>query len=153
MKTIIKYLLFLISITVNAQLVEETTIYSYDNLNRLVKVVFNDGDTKEYVYDNLGNRLQINMETLSIDSETLKNTITVYPNPTNQFININLPETIINQKVEIIIYDINGRELKTNKQQIESTTFSLDVSAFSNGVYLLRILNGDKKWSQLFIKK
>ncbi len=153
MRAIIKYLLIAISFTANAQLVQEITDYEYDNLNRLVKVVFNDGDTKEYVYDNLGNRIQINMETLSIDAETLKNTITVYPNPTNQFININLPETIINQKVDIIIYNINGRELKTNKRQIESTTFSLDVGAFSNGVYLLRIVRDKEQFSQLFIKK
>lgn len=33
--------------------------YQYDNLNRLIKVVFNHGETYEYVYDNLGNRTQL----------------------------------------------------------------------------------------------
>lgn len=37
---------------------EENTIYEYDNLNRLVRVAFNNGTIFEYTYDNLGNRIQ-----------------------------------------------------------------------------------------------
>ena len=122
--TIITYILLLISITVNAQLVQETQTYEYDNLNRLVKVVFNNGNTKEYVYDNLGNRIQVNLQTLNVDSETLQNTITFYPNPTSQFININVPDRILNQNVQVILYDINGRQLTSNIEQVQSTTLS-----------------------------
>ena len=57
MKTTIKYLILLISISANAQLEQKTTNYSYDNLNRLVQVVFHNGIVYEYQYDNLGNRL------------------------------------------------------------------------------------------------
>ena len=57
------------SISANAQLQQETTNYSYGNLNRLVQVVFNDGSTKNYVYDDLGNRTQLNIQTLSIDKK------------------------------------------------------------------------------------
>lgn len=57
MKNII-HILFLIPITLFAQeWHEEDNIYEYDNLNRLVKVVFHNGIVYEYQYDNLGNRL------------------------------------------------------------------------------------------------
>src|SRR5690606_17786622 len=35
----------------------EECVYEYDNLNRLVKVVFHNGIVYNYTYDNLGNRL------------------------------------------------------------------------------------------------
>ena len=153
MKTKIKYMLFLISIATNAQLAQQTKTYEYDDLNRLVKVIINDEDSKEYVYDNLGNRIQVHLETLDIQTETLENTITVYPNPTSQLININLPDRILQQNVEVSIYDINGRIISTDVQRIQSTTYTVDVGAFLTGVYLIRIVKDDEKWSQMFIKK
>ena len=57
MKNLI-YILFLIPITLLAQdWHEEQRTYKYDNLNRLVKVVFNNGIVYKYQYDKLGNRL------------------------------------------------------------------------------------------------
>ncbi len=57
MKNLIR-ILFLIPITLFAQdWHEEQRSYEYDNLNRLVKVVFHNGIVYEYQYDNLGNRL------------------------------------------------------------------------------------------------
>ena len=57
MKNLI-HILFLIPITLFAQdWYEEERTYEYNNLNRLVKVVFNNGIVYEYQYDNLGNRL------------------------------------------------------------------------------------------------
>ncbi|WP_430411339.1 T9SS type A sorting domain-containing protein [Kordia sp.] len=57
MKNLINILLFIIPITLFAQVHEEQRMYEYDNLNRLVKVVFYSGIVYEYNYDNLGNRL------------------------------------------------------------------------------------------------
>ncbi len=52
------HILFFIPITLFAQdWHEEQRTYEYDNLNRLVKVVFHNGIVYEYQYDNLGNRL------------------------------------------------------------------------------------------------
>lgn len=57
MKNLIN-IIFLIPITLFAQdWHEEERTYEYDNLNRLVKVVFYNGIVYEYQYDNLGNRL------------------------------------------------------------------------------------------------
>ncbi|WP_298509058.1 T9SS type A sorting domain-containing protein [uncultured Kordia sp.] len=53
----ILFLIFLTPIALFAQIHEESRIYEYDNLNRLVKVVYYSGIVYEYNYDNLGNRL------------------------------------------------------------------------------------------------
>lgn len=153
MKTTIKYILLLISITANAQLVQEETTYSYDNLNRLIQVVFYEGSTHNYIYDDLGNRIQLNIQSLSIDEETLKNTITVYPNPTSNIINIAFPKNLISKETNVIIYDINGSLVKDYKATIENNNVSIIISQLANGVYLIKVVNDKKTWSQLFIKK
>jgi len=153
MKTTIKYLLILISITANAQLEIETTTYSYDNLNRLAQVVFNDGSTHDYVYDDIGNRTQLNIETLSIDAETLKTPIIVYPNPTESYLNIKFPTEFNSKDIVIELYDVNGKLVTDNKSKVQDNHINIDVKSLSNGVYLLHLKSDDKKWSQLFIKK
>ena len=155
MKTTIKYLLLLIGITANAQLQQETTTYSYDNLNRLVQVVFNDDSTHDYVYDDIGNRTQLNITdvTLGIDSETLQNPIIVYPNPTDSFLNIKLPDSFISQNLTIQLYDVNGRLVANSKPTITDNQITINVNTLSNGVYLLHLNNNNQKWSKLFIKK
>ncbi|WP_299223127.1 T9SS type A sorting domain-containing protein [uncultured Psychroserpens sp.] len=153
MKTKIKYLLILFGISANAQLQQETTTYSYDNLNRLVQVVFNDGSTHDYVYDNLGNRTQLNIETLSLDEEVLKNRIIVYPNPTNKILNIQMPTELVSNQLEIQLFDVDGKMILDHNAQIVENSISIDVSRFLSGIYLIHIKSDNKQWSKLFIKK
>ncbi|APY00578.1 LamG-like jellyroll fold domain-containing protein [Lacinutrix venerupis] len=72
-------------------------------------------------------------ETLSVSSFK-EDDIKIYPNPTNNLINI---ATTLNSSLQLSIYDINGRVLlsKTCNQQINT----IDISAFSNGMYLLKM--------------
>ncbi len=153
MKTTIKYIFLIIGISANAQLVQETITYSYDNLNRLVQVVFNDGATKNYTYDNLGNRIQLNIQSLSIESETLQNTITIYPNPTENNLNVQLPKGFDANESKVSLYDINGRVITDHASKIKNGIVQLDVSQLTTGIYLLHIKSAQKVWSQLFIKK
>ena len=62
----------------------------------------------------------------------------VYPNPTNDIINIVFDEKL-NVK-EARCYDMYGKLVKV--QVIESTESQMDMSTFANGVYLLRLNNG-----------
>ena len=155
MKTTIKYLIILIGISVNAQLEQKTTDYSYDNLNRLVQVVFNDGSEKHYLYDDLGNRIQleINNSTLGIIPEVLRNPIIVYPNPTDNALNISLPKDLELKNVIIELYDVKGRLIPSDKYELRENQISINVNELSNGVYLLHLKSNGKKWSKLFIKK
>jgi YD repeat-containing protein len=159
MKTKIKYIVLLISISIYTQSPPPepgfiTTTYSYDNLNRLVQVVFNDGSTHDYVYDDLGNRIQLSIETLSIDSEILQNTITVYPNPTEEFLNIKIPESVvIGDTKDITIYDLNGRVINHIQPEILDNKITLKVDELFVGTYLIHLKTDTGTWSQIFIKK
>lgn len=155
MKTTIKYIILLICATGFAQLEQETTTYSYDNLNRLVQVVFNDNSTKNYIYDDIGNRTQLNItdSTLGVDSKVLQNPIIVYPNPTDNVLNIKFPVVFDNKKIIIELYDVNGRLITDNKSKIENNHITINVNALPNGVYLLHLKSDNSKWSKLFIKK
>jgi YD repeat-containing protein len=142
-----------LSISIYAQTDLVQTDYEYDNLNRLVKVIFNNGTEKSYVYDDLGNRTQLNTTTLSIDAETLRNTITLYPNPTNRNLRIRTPQIFNNESIKLKIYDMNGKEIFIKKFEIKEGEIEIDVGTISSGIYLLNLINGREKWSQLFIKK
>ena len=61
MKTIISILLLLPKILFAQDFYSETTIYEYDDFNRLIHVVFEDGREYIYTYDELGNRNQISV--------------------------------------------------------------------------------------------
>jgi hypothetical protein len=64
-----------------------TTNYSYDNMLRLIKAEYEDGTVVEYVYDNLGNRLQ---KTTSLSGAPVNNppNTATNPNPTDGAINM-----------------------------------------------------------------
>lgn len=65
----IQYLILFFSITTYAQ-ETVTTNYEYDNLNRLIRVVFNGDKEINYVYDDLGNRIGNNIIIKPYDSNS-----------------------------------------------------------------------------------
>jgi YD repeat-containing protein len=152
MKKSITFLILFLGITTYAQ-ETITNDYEYDNLNRLVKVVFNGDKEINYVYDDLGNRIGLNIETLSITKETLINTITVYPNPTTRFLNIKLPENVFEKNTIFKLYDINGKLVTSHQTEIKENSAQINVENLSKGVYLLHLTSNNKNWSQIFIKK
>ena len=61
--------------------------------------------------------------------------VSVYPNPTNGIFNIYSNSTINS----ISIYDVNGRLLSL----VESTSNSIDLTGFENGLYIVKIILQD----------
>ena len=130
------------------------TNYSYDDLNRLVYVESYDNVNKGYVYDDIGNRIQIEVEVLGVDEEVLRNTITVYPNPTTGLISIKLPEKGAFLNPFIDIYDIQGRLIRSvSNNQVDLNRLTINLEGLTVGVYLLRLHENGQFWSQLIIKK
>lgn len=81
-------------------------------------------------------------------AETEIKTISIYPNPTQEFIYIKLPT----QAGEFILYDASGRLLKSGK--LERVT-QVSVSEFTNGSYILSVSldNGERVVEKIIIKK
>lgn len=98
------------------------------------------------------NSLNILLDNLLIYNESVSGIrsisgtkLRVYPNPTNRFINVDVP---LNEAVTLELYSLNGLKLKTvNKNK-------MDVSAFQSGTYLLKMYLGGRFWaSPLIISK
>lgn len=70
---------------------------------------------------------------LSTESATLENSITIYPNPATNRVNISNPTSI--QLESFLIHDIQGRIIKKSL----STSESIDISALQNGIYFITI--------------
>jgi len=86
---------------------------------------------------------------LGVDEEYIlsKDDLLVYPNPSNNVINIRSENAIISS---IEVYDISGKLIKS--QNYKSKEALIDISNFSNGVYFLSIERGENRVSRKVIK-
>lgn len=106
---------------------------------------------------------QITMDTLhwnncgpnAVEDIGLSNTISVYPNPIGNFINIK-SESNISLPVILKLYNTNGQVLmhKPNYTLRKSQTEEIDVSNLSKGLYFLEIIvDKGKKYYFKFLKE
>lgn len=66
----------------------------------------------------------------------------VYPNPTQDFVSIHL-SAFGNQNVEILIFDVNGKEIYRKSEYVEQNNFTkrINLSELKEGVYFFNIKN------------
>jgi hypothetical protein len=83
-------------------------------------------------------------------SENAWNTVKVWPNPANDFINISLPDGA--KTVTINIIDITGKRVYFNKLQTGSAQVQL--GTLEKGVYLVQLTDGTNQYqTKLVISK
>ncbi|QMU66506.1 MAG: S8 family serine peptidase [Flavobacteriaceae bacterium] len=83
--------------------------------------------------------------TASLDSFDL-GSISVFPNPSTGEINVSV-DTSLNDAMVLQLYDLQGRLIYASKDNTITTGFfskKIDVNAISNGIYLLKIKQGNK---------
>ena len=68
------------------------------------------------------------------------NSFSIYPNPSNNIFNINVNN--INE-FEFEVYDITGKTV-INKNKVLSSTYQLDMSPYSSGMYFINIMANQK---------
>jgi hypothetical protein len=91
---------------------------------------------------------------LSVDENMAIENISVYPNPSQDVINI-----VVNakgqQKVNLVITDISGRIVRSNSSHtiVDSYTFAEDVTNYDSGVYFITVATEDSSKTLTFIKK
>lgn len=73
--------------------------------------------------------------------------LTIYPNPTSNVLNIELPSDFI-QQVTLNVFDINGRLVLT--KSVGDTT-QLNTSNLEKGMYVLQVMSTERGVSQRFI--
>lgn len=76
------------------------------------------------------------------------NFLSIYPNPTQQFFHIKLPNK---QNVDLLVFDINGRKIYERKNA--TGTIKVDCSSFNTGIYFVQATNEKNILTYKFIKE
>jgi len=84
------------------------------------------------------------------DQKVTTNLLSLYPNPAQDYLQLDLGVVANNASVSVI--DLQGRSLM-NISLRNVQKHSLDISGLSNGVYLLKLINGQKVTNAKFVKK
>lgn len=85
-------------------------------------------------------------ETLGINSEIIAE-ISIYPNPTQSFLNLKLPSNITIEYINLI--DMNGKQIFHSTEGLKK----LDLSNVSNGIYLLQLKTNVGELSKRIVKQ
>lgn len=87
---------------------------------------------------------------LDVDEFLNEALISIYPNPTEDILNIHINEALMETK--IVIRDLSGK--KVFAFSAEENTTTIDVSRFKTGMYFVQFMNKDKVMeSKKFIKR
>ena len=86
----------------------------------------------------------VSISTVGINDLAFEN-ISVYPNPTNGIVNLNISETLSS----IRIMDLTGKTI----QVFNAESAKLDISNFTAGIYFLEIANAERKSVVKIVKK
>lgn len=97
---------------------------------------------------NRGVLLDTPLTTLGIESFDLKAS-TIYPNPSSGSITIST-KTFLK---EVGVYDLNGKLIKTIKNEDTSENVELYISGLQSGIYMLELKNDtDKTWKKVVVE-
>lgn len=106
--------------------------------------------SKMYYHKKAGNLFKIFLRyrdsTTSIEKKSNSNGIKVFPNPSGNIINIELPYP--DQKYCIEIFSAIGQKvLKTSERNV------ISIENFASGIYILKVRQGDKTWTTKLMKR
>jgi uncharacterized repeat protein (TIGR01451 family) len=80
-----------------------------------------------------------------------KNTLSIYPNPASDFLNIELLGNTLNSNFEIEIYALNSQLVK--HQILKNNKTQIQISDLNSGMYYIKIKNGNHSYMSKFVKK
>jgi len=89
----------------------------------------------DYNYPVITNEAETLFQALNVVNPVLDNIISIYPNPTNDVVNITVKDNSIIKTIEL--FDIQGRLLQT--QLVNNITSELNLSSRANGMYFIKI--------------
>jgi hypothetical protein len=101
------------------------------------------------------NRFSLYFEEISLATETLEvETLVVYPNPTSETVNIQLPQSTNGEEIHLSIRDLLGKTVLQKKVKQTETQLQLKFPKnVPSGTYLLKAQTKEKQFSTKLIKK
>lgn len=76
---------------------------------------------------------------VGVRENSLPEQFVIYPNPASTMLYIDIPEENSNDNKELLIYDQIGRLIRKETIPAGMDQYSVDVSSFANGIYLIMI--------------
>ncbi|MAM22917.1 MAG: hypothetical protein CL817_04200 [Croceibacter sp.] len=124
---------------VDCERIEMRTIMT-DNAEEVASLgdnIFEEPDNIElWNPESIGEVLVIQNQALS-NPDFVKTNVAVYPNPFKGILNVEVPSIL--EKVNITLYDINGRLLLNETKKVVRGSFTINTTTISNGMVFLRI--------------
>jgi hypothetical protein len=90
-------------------------------------------------------------DTVSTGVETIteKPQLSVFPNPAHNYLNVTISP--FDDNLVLTVFNFEGKLLF--KSKIRSPKFTIDLSGYTKGIYLLRVKHGEEVFSSKFIKE
>jgi len=79
--------------------------------------------------------------------------ITLAPNPAKDLITVSITSTQKQDRIDLAVVDIFGRVVYKSIFHTQQSTFDIDVSEFSNGVYFIKVVSKDNNYCIKFLKQ
>lgn len=130
----------------------------------LLTFIRTSAQTVSYAYDNAGNCIErsilIGNKSVTIDDqneyfveESIAETqMKIYPNPTKGMLRVDFGAVPENNAISIVIYDMQGRMVFSNRTDGESS-LPIDLTSRPNGIYIMKVRIGNKETSWKIIKE
>lgn len=121
-------------------------------------------DSSDFVTDSwypatLGSKVKVGYTiddnpNVGIKEEELLLKVNLFPNPAKNELNFSFDAN--NEDVQLVVYDVSGRKINSYNYFAngnESFKGTIDVSSYTNGLYLCKFLIGNKQITRKFIKQ
>lgn len=82
---------------------------------------------------------------------TVSGLLSIYPNPTSDFIIISANKNYKSGNARIEIFDINGRSISSMTTLLMNTAIPINISELNNGSYFIRLSTELGNWQQKFV--
>ena len=102
-----------------------------------------------FAKDSFPSCLLLNVGVNEEDQNT--NPLIIFPNPSSDFINVNYKSKTSHPQFEII--DVMGRKVLSIKNQVSGVQNQIDISKLSQGLYLLKVTDGEFHFAKRFVKE
>lgn len=133
---------------VNKNLMKQSPVHTDVAVTALHHLIYDSGIQPEtYAAWKLDGKSWLT-NTINVNSISANNHFLVYPNPSHGIFTVKLLNTN-SPKQKLFVLDLLGREILQNNIPSGTSSFTLDLSKFSPGTYLLKLDDGNKT----FVKK
>jgi hypothetical protein len=82
-----------------------------------------------------------------------ENEMNIFPNPVHEQLQINYSGIAGNKSCSLTVYNTMGVEIHKYEFQFIQNTFAITTNDLPGGVYLAKVMVGDKSWTYKFVKE